>query len=95
MSSLYGPITDKLTKHFNLEGETITPDTTFEDLGLDSLGTIELLCVLEEELGLRVPTDSTLQGADTTIAEAVAAVEAAQTGVPAPRSTTTDPVATA
>ncbi|GAA1961825.1 phosphopantetheine-binding protein [Kitasatospora viridis] len=78
MTKLFEPIKAKLAHHFNIPEASITPDATFEDLGLDSLGTVELLCVLQDELGLRLPADDALKAPDTTIAQAVAAVEAAQ-----------------
>lgn len=39
------------------EGE-VTPDASFvEDLGADSLDTVELIMVLEEEFGIEIPDD--------------------------------------
>ena len=37
--------------------ESITLDSTFEDLGIDSLNGFHLLCELEEELGIEIPDD--------------------------------------
>jgi len=37
--------------------ENITPDTTFEELGLDSLDGLNLVFELEEEFGLMIPDD--------------------------------------
>ncbi len=49
-------ILEKLAKviaeHTDTEASTITKETPFESLGLDSLDTVELLMELEEELGV-------------------------------------------
>ena len=37
--------------------EEITPDTTFEQLGFDSLDGLNLIFELEEEFGLMIPDD--------------------------------------
>lgn len=37
--------------------ETITLDSTFKELGIDSLNGFDLLCDLEEELGIVIPDD--------------------------------------
>jgi acyl carrier protein len=78
MSTLYDPVKAKVAQHFNIPEESITPDSTFEDLGLDSIGIVELLCVLQDDLGLRIPSSEALRADGTTFAQAVAAVEAAQ-----------------
>ena len=41
-----------LAEQFGVEADTITMDTTFEDLGADSLDIVELSMALEEEFGL-------------------------------------------
>ncbi len=78
MTPLYGPVKASVAQHFNIPEDTIAPDSTLDDLGMDSLGLVELACVLQDELGLRVPEDAALRSTDTTFAEAVAAVERAQ-----------------
>ena len=37
--------------------EAITLDSTFQELGIDSLNGFDLLCDLEEELGIVIPDD--------------------------------------
>ncbi len=37
--------------------EAITLDSTFKELGIDSLNGFDLLCDLEEELGIVIPDD--------------------------------------
>lgn len=37
--------------------EAITLDSTFQELGIDSLNGFDLLCDLEEDLGIVIPDD--------------------------------------
>lgn len=37
--------------------ETVKPESTFQDLGIDSLDTVELLMNLEDELGVTIELD--------------------------------------
>lgn len=39
----------------------ITPETTLESLGIDSLGTVELVMNLEEVIGMEIELDEKLQ----------------------------------
>ncbi|MFB3777812.1 MAG: acyl carrier protein [Bryobacteraceae bacterium] len=39
--------------------EKITPDSTFEELGLDSLDSVNILFALEEEFNVDIPDDDT------------------------------------
>ncbi|MET8102828.1 acyl carrier protein [Streptomyces sp. NPDC005236] len=78
MTSLYEPIKSALTRHFNIPEDTIEPESTLEDLGLDSLAVVELMCILQDDLGLRVPDVEHLKSVHGTLGEAVAAVERAQ-----------------
>lgn len=50
---------------------------------MDSIAVVELMCVLQDDLGLRVPDLDTLKGGQSTLAEAVAALEQAQDDQPA------------
>ncbi|GCD48416.1 acyl carrier protein [Streptomyces paromomycinus] len=82
MTPVYEAVKSVLISHFNIPGDAIRPEATLEDIGLDSLAVVELLCVLQDELGLRVPTgDDALKSLQVTLAQAAAAVEQAQ---PAP-----------
>ncbi len=47
-----------------VEADTIGPETTFEELGMDSLDAIELLFEIEEEFDLTVEDDA-VQGKET------------------------------
>ncbi len=41
----------------NQPSEAITLDSTFQELGIDSLNGFDLLCDLEEELAIIIPDD--------------------------------------
>ena len=41
----------------NQPAEAITLDSTFQELGIDSLNGFDLLCDLDEELGIIIPDD--------------------------------------
>lgn len=46
-----------VSKKYKIEPERVTPEATFESLGLDSLDLIELLFEVEDEFNIRVPQD--------------------------------------
>jgi acyl carrier protein len=46
-----------LAKKYSLAPDAITPESTLESLGLDSLDLIELLFDVEDEFGIRIPQD--------------------------------------
>ena len=49
---------EMLAEQLNCEASTITPETSFkEDLGADSLDTVELVMALEEEYGVEIPSE--------------------------------------
>lgn len=45
-------ITSTLTETFALDAAEITPERTFEDLGLDSLALVEMALMLQDSTGL-------------------------------------------
>ncbi|MDH3285344.1 MAG: acyl carrier protein [Acidobacteriota bacterium] len=48
-------VIDTIAKSFKLEPSAVTDDKTFtEDLGADSLETVELVMALEEEFGIEI-----------------------------------------
>ncbi|MFB7908757.1 phosphopantetheine-binding protein [Kitasatospora sp. NPDC056076] len=51
---MYEKLADILVDHFQVERAAITPDVTFEDLEMDSLFLVELLVVVEAELGVKM-----------------------------------------
>ena len=52
-SKIFAAIADK----GNQPVDAITLDSTFQELGIDSLNGFDLLCDLEEELGIVIPDD--------------------------------------
>ena len=56
-------ITDRVKKivveHLNVEEEKISDSASFiDDLGADSLDTVELVMAFEEEFGIEIPDDA-------------------------------------
>ncbi len=45
-------ITNILNDNLDIDPETVTSESTFESLGIDSLDMAELTCTLEEELDI-------------------------------------------
>ncbi|NLK17068.1 MAG: acyl carrier protein [Clostridiales bacterium] len=50
-----------LAEHKGIEPESITMESTFESLGLDSLDTVELLMQFEDEFGVTLQADDSLR----------------------------------
>ncbi len=47
-------IRDLLAEHLEMDAEEITEETTFEDLGVDSLDTVEIMMEMEDEFGIEI-----------------------------------------
>ena len=47
-------IRDLLADHLEMDASEITMDTTFEDLGVDSLDTVEIMMEMEDEFGMEI-----------------------------------------
>lgn len=43
-----------MTDHLEMEENTIKAETTLEDLGVDSLDTVEILMEMEDEFGITI-----------------------------------------
>ena len=54
-----------LAEQFSVEADSITMETTFEDLGADSLDIVELSMALEEELGVEELAEEELSNIST------------------------------
>ena len=51
-------VRDIICEHLSAKREQLTPEAKFiEDLGADSLDTVELVMALEEEFGIKVPDE--------------------------------------
>ena len=56
-------VTERVSKivvdHLGIEAEKVTIDASFiDDLGADSLDTVELVMAFEEEFGVEIPDDA-------------------------------------
>ncbi|MFI2185195.1 acyl carrier protein [Streptomyces sioyaensis] len=79
-------ITTTLTETFDLDPADVTPERTFEELGLDSLALVEMGLMLQERTGISlddVPLQTTIGG----LAELMDRNEADQALTAAPNST--------
>lgn len=50
-------IREALHQRYDIPLEEITPETTLQSLGIDSLGLIELMFEVEDQLKIRIPQD--------------------------------------
>ena len=60
-----------LADHVDCDHSSVTMDTTFEELGVDSLDTVDMVMELEEELGIELELDEKI----STVGEMVKLVE--------------------
>ena len=51
---MYEKLVHFASKQLDLDPAVITPDATFETLGIDSLDVVEMVMDLEEELGIEL-----------------------------------------
>ena len=51
---MYEKLVSYACKQLELEASEITPDSTFESLGIDSLDIVEMIMDLESELGIEL-----------------------------------------
>ena len=55
---IFGKVRDLVKKQLAIDEKEITPDASFiEDLGADSLDTVELIMALEEEFDIEIPDE--------------------------------------
>ena len=64
-------IKDVLQENLDIDPTNVTPESTFETLGVDSLDLVELICELEDRLGIDFGEPEGL----TTVGELVAYVD--------------------
>ncbi|MBE7006728.1 MAG: acyl carrier protein [Ruminococcaceae bacterium] len=70
-TDMFEKIANYLSRQMDVPVESITNDTTFESLGIDSLDTVEMLMDLEQELNVDLELEEKL----STVGEFVAFVE--------------------
>ena len=51
---MYEKLVSYATKHLDLNPDDITPESTFESLGIDSLDIVEMIMDFESELGVEL-----------------------------------------
>ena len=51
---MYEKLVSYAAKHLDLNPDDITPDSTFESLGIDSLDIVEMIMDFESELGIEL-----------------------------------------
>jgi acyl carrier protein len=74
MSSVEERVTDIVVEQLALERDKVHPESKFvDDLGADSLDTVELVMALEEEFEIEIPDEEAEK--ITTLREAIAYVE--------------------
>ena len=73
MPTMYDQLVDIMVERFDVERDAITPDISFEDLGMDSLFLVELMLVVQSELGVEVDDDSA--SPKDTVSRAAALIE--------------------
>ena len=59
---IFEKLTALLAEQFGVEADSITMDTTFEDLGAESLDIVELSMALEEAFGIEEMGEDDLSG---------------------------------
>jgi acyl carrier protein len=68
---IFAKVAEVLADHTGRDASEMTPETTFESLGIDSLETVEMVMELEEELDAELELDQKV----TTIGELVKFIE--------------------
>lgn len=58
MTETYNKLADMLVDRFEVDPTAIKPGVTFDQLEMDSLFLVELLLVIESELGVKIDEDS-------------------------------------
>ena len=68
---IFQAIAELIAERMECDAADITMDSTFHDLGIDSLDTIELLMNLEDKIGIEIELDQKV----TTVGDLVAFIE--------------------
>lgn len=77
MASVQERVIDIVAEQLGVDKDKVTPETSFvNDLGADSLDTVELVMELEEEFDITIPDDAAEK--IQTVGQAVQYIEASQ-----------------
>ena len=77
MSNVEDQVKKIVVEHLGIEESKVNPDSKFiDDLGADSLDTVELVMAFEEKFGIEIPDDAaeTIQ----TVKDAISYIESKQ-----------------
>ena len=59
MSDIEGEVKQIVVEHLGIEESKVTPESKFiDDLGADSLDTVELVMAFEEKFNIEIPDDA-------------------------------------
>lgn len=65
---VFEKVQEMLAKHLDVDPSTITMESTFEDLGVDSLDTVEMVMDLEESLGIELELEQKVESVGQLVA---------------------------
>jgi len=68
-------IAEIIAENFSVAKESLTPETTLEDLAIDSLAVIEVLFAVEDRFHIAIPAAPGNQGEFRTLGDLVAYVD--------------------
>ncbi|MCC8077279.1 MAG: acyl carrier protein [Oscillospiraceae bacterium] len=68
---VFNAVAELIAERNDLDVSKITPETKFQDLGIDSLDTVEMLMDLEDKIGVEIELDQKVE----TVGELVAFIE--------------------
>lgn len=69
---VFEKVAQEIAEYKEMDASEITMESSFEDLGLDSLDMVELIMKLEESLDIQLEMDESLK----TVGDVVGAIEA-------------------
>ncbi len=79
MADVSERVIDIVAEQLGVDKDKVKPETSFvNDLGADSLDTVELVMELEEEFNINIPDDSAEK--IETVGQAIEFIESAQAG---------------
>ena len=73
---MYEKLVKYAAQQLELDIDEITPESTFESLGIDSLDIVELMMALEEEFDIEIPDEDAEK--ISVVADAVAYIQVRQ-----------------
>ena len=54
-------VRNAIAEHIEIDSDSITPDSSFESIGMDSLDTISMVGELEDEFDIKIPNEEVLK----------------------------------